>query len=67
MHLPAPATIKGISNQAPVYLPELWEAVRLYGTAELLDVSYEDELVLSLRGRAEDVARLSKTVEDGKA
>jgi hypothetical protein len=43
------------------------ELSRLYGTAELLDVSYEDELVLSLRGRAEDVARLSKTVEDEQA
>ena len=37
---------------------------RLYRTSELLDVSYEDELVLSLRGRDEDVARLKKTDED---
>jgi len=37
---------------------------RLYRTSELLDVSYEDELVLSLRGRAEEVARLSKTAKD---
>ncbi|HRW31909.1 MULTISPECIES: GTPase HflX [Methanothrix] len=40
---------------------------RLYGAAELLDVSYEDELVLSLQGRAEDVARLSKAAEDERA
>lgn len=38
---------------------------RLYQTSELLDVSYEDELVLSLRGRDEDVARLKKAEEDG--
>ena len=37
---------------------------RLYRTSELLDVSYEDELVLSLRGRDEDVARIKKTEED---
>ena len=40
------------------------ELSRLYRTSELLDVSYEDELVLSLRGRAEDVARLKKTAKD---
>lgn len=40
---------------------------RLYRTGELLDVSYEDELVLSLRAKAEDVARLRKAVEEKTA
>ena len=43
------------------------ELSRLYQTSELLDVSYEDELVLSLRGREKDVARLSKRAKDGPA
>ena len=48
------------------YTPQSFAQLsRLYRTSELLDVSYEDELVLSLRGRDEDVARLKKTEDDG--
>ncbi len=63
-HLPP---LKEYQIRLPYTSQSFGELSRLYGTAELLDVSYEDELVLSLRGRAEDVARLNKTVEDGKA
>jgi GTP-binding protein HflX len=50
------------------YTPQSFAQLsRLYRTSELLDVSYEDELVLSLRGRDEDVARLKNTEEDGPA
>jgi len=40
------------------------ELSRLYRTCELLNVRYEEELILSLRGRAEDVARMRKTMND---
>ena len=58
-------------NEYQIRLPytsrSFGELSRLYRTSELLDVSYEDELVLSLRGRAEDVARLKKTAKDDPA
>ena len=43
------------------------ELSRLYRTCELLNVRYEEELILSLRGRAEDVARMRKTGDDEPA
>jgi GTP-binding protein HflX len=49
--------LKEIQIKLP-YTPEgLSELSRLYDTAELLQVSYEDELVVRLRGRGDTVAR----------
>ena len=60
-HLPE---LKEYQVRLPYTSQSFGELSRLYRTSELLDVSYEDELVLNLRGRAEDVARLRKTVDD---
>jgi GTPase len=48
----------------PYNSQSLRELSRLYETAELLQVSYEDELVIRLKGRAEAVSRVMQSGED---
>jgi hypothetical protein len=59
--------LKKYQIRLPYTSQSFGELSRLYRTSELLDVSYEDELILSLRGRAKDVARLSKRAKDEPA
>jgi hypothetical protein len=47
----------------PYNSQSLRELSRLYETAELLQVSYEDELVIRLKGRAEAVYRALQSGE----
>jgi len=47
----------------PYSAESLRELSRLYETAELLQVSYEDELVIRLKGRAEAVYRAMQSGE----
>jgi GTP-binding protein HflX len=50
--------LKEYQVRLPYTSQGLRELSRLYDTAELLQVSYEEELVVRLRGREEAVARL---------
>ncbi len=56
--------LKEYQIRLPYTQQSLSELSRLYDTSELLNVSYEDELVVSLRGRAEAVARLKGAIRD---
>jgi GTP-binding protein HflX len=55
--------LKETEVRLPYTSQGLSELSRLYDTAELLQVSYEEELVIRLRGRKEAVARLEGTAE----
>ena len=57
VHLSAFAASAGVRDQPALHLTGPLRAFRLYETAELLAVRYEEELIVRLRGRKETVAR----------